>query len=77
MSLAVLPSLEALEQRLAAFQLALYGRSDAAAKVALTYTTFAEWDLDLARDGGKIVPVALARAGKHLALAGTAVDVAH
>lgn len=75
MNLATLPSLEALEQRLAAFQLALHGRRDAAAKVALTYTTFAQWDLDCASKGGKTAAIALSRAHKHLALARTAVDV--
>lgn len=75
--LAALSSLADLEQRLAAFQLALHGRTDDAAKVALTHTTFAEWDIERARNGGNAAKVAISRALKHLALAGTAVDVAH
>lgn len=72
--LAAIPSLEDLEQRLAAFQIALHGRCDDAANVARTYTTFAQWDLDRASKGGKTAAIALARADKHLALAGSAVD---
>jgi hypothetical protein len=68
-----LPDLEAIARKLAAFQLALYGRKDAPARLALTYTQMAEWDLDLAQEGGKAAPVALSRAHKHLTLATTVV----
>jgi len=68
-----LPSIEAVGRKLAAFQLSLFGRKDAPARLALAYAHMAEWDLDLAREGGNTAPVALSRAHQHLALASTAV----
>jgi hypothetical protein len=71
--LGALPDFADIERKLGAFQIALCGRRDAAARLAITYTVMAEWDLDAARTARNAAPIALARAHKHLTLAGHAI----